>query len=71
MNPTIPAYTLSNLTGAVGDVVRASTVWGMAEARGEETREHIVAVAQAVAQLLALCLQREPSQEELGAVIGG
>lgn len=69
--PPIPPYTKANLCGAIGDVIRASAAWGMADARGEPGDMHIQIVAQVVGQLLALCLQREPTPEEMASVVGG
>lgn len=69
--PPIPPFTVANLVGAVGDVMRASAAWGMADARGEDAVMHVQLTAQAVAQLLTLALQREPTNEEMSAVIGG
>jgi hypothetical protein len=67
----IPAYTVINLSGAIGDVMRASAAWGQADGRGEDVQPFILVVMQNVAQLMALCLQREPTEAELMSVIGG
>lgn len=71
MNPPIPPYTIVNLCNGIGDVMRASAAWGMADASKEQTEAYITAVGQAVAQLLTLALQREPTVEEMTLVIGG
>lgn len=71
MKPKIPPLTIDTLTGAIGDVVRSSNAWGAA-AQGDDIGEaYIPAVAQAVAQLLALVIQREPTDGELIACLGG
>lgn len=69
--PPIPALTIDNLTGAIGDLMRTANAWGQADARGEDCAAYIQVTAQAAAQLLTLMLQREPSEGELLAVVGG
>lgn len=69
--PPIPPFTVAHLVGALGDVIRAAAAWGQADARGEDADAHIVLVMQCVAQMLTLALQREPTHDEVIAVIGG
>lgn len=71
MKPEIPQYTIANLCGAIGDVVRTAFIWGQSSV-GDGTQEpEIMASAQATKQLLTLCLQREPTDAEMALVIGG
>lgn len=70
-NPPIPPRTFDNVCGALGDVMRASAAWGMADVKGEVTDQHIQLVSQMVAQCLALMFQREPTDAEMMRVIGG
>lgn len=67
--PPIPPLTIDTLTGAIGDVIRASNAWGQAEGKNENPDAYVPVVAQAVAQLLCLVIQREPSDGELIACI--
>ena len=71
MNPQIPPLTVVNLCGAIGDVVRTAFTWGQAASLGDAQEPEIIASAQATKQLLALCLQREPTDAEMALVIGG
>ena len=67
----IPPYTVANLCGAIGDVIRAAGAWGESAAKGEAPDQSVALVMQCAAQLLTLALQREPTDAELLAVIGG
>lgn len=67
--PPIPSLTIDSLTGAIGDVIRACNAWGQAEGKAENADAYVPVVAQAVAQLLCLVLQREPTDGELIACI--
>ena len=71
MKPPIPPYTVVNLCAGIGDVMRAAGACGMADASGSSSDAHLQLLAQAVAQLLTLCLQREPTDQEMSAVVGG
>lgn len=65
MTPPVPKFTLENLQGAIGDVMRASAAWGQADARGESHDQHIPLVMQCIAQLLTLCMQQEATPEQV------
>jgi hypothetical protein len=65
----IPAYTITNLCAAVGDVVRASGAWGKESADGTDALAEIQLVMVCVQQLLTVCLQREPTAAEMESVI--
>jgi hypothetical protein len=69
--PPIPPYTMANLCGAVGDLLRAATVYGQQMEKGEPPAEVYQLVAQFTVQLLTLCAQREPTQDEIDRVFYG
>lgn len=70
MNHPIPALTLTNLQGVLGDVMRAAASWGMADAKGEPTDQHIAIVMQCVAQAMALVMQETPTSDQVLGVLG-
>lgn len=71
MNPPIPKYTIANLCGSIGDVLRAAAAWGAASVGDQPADAELALVSQTVMQLLTLALQREPTEAEMLAVIGG
>lgn len=64
----MPALNLANLAGAVADLVRASAVWGAESTQREPDQRTYVMVVQHVAQLVALVMQRDPTDDELCTV---
>lgn len=64
----MPALNLANLAGAVADLVRASAVWGCESTQKEPDQRTYVMVVQTVAQLVALVMQRDPTDDEMTLV---
>lgn len=67
---TVAPWNMANLQGAVGDLMRASYAAGMAEQSESSSMTQMGLVIHCVGQLLALCLQREPTPEEVAGVVG-
>lgn len=66
----IPPNTVQNITGAIGDVIRAAAVWGAESTVKEPDDRTYIVVGQYTVQLLTIILQREPTEQELAATFG-